>query len=483
MKPVLYWMIALVCCLLSTPSAIAQEALKGEELYQKVLPSTMTLIVEKRDGTKGVGTAFMAIKEGMAVTAWHVVNNARRVTAKFASGEEFETSGLVDRDTKRDVALIRVKVFGRPLLTVTPNDPAVGSKAFVIGAPKGLDFSFSDGLISQVRTFDGYKQYQFTCDVSRGNSGGPVLNGSGEVIGVVSWQVRDAQNVNFAVPGSYALALDATLPTQPWEAVKETAEPVSAWSGSAESAASVSADDFDRLLADSLTSIREVDVVRTIIYEGVVMKRSGYEHGMPIAFYTIMKSAKMRQEELRSAIPPDPVRRRQKQALLSYLDNNVQAADLLEVAIRNAQRDDGYTSETSDILKKSLAIADSEVKSLSEEDRAAMIRSKVFVETLPKEMRYLFGVEATKGDFALGIISYPRTPLLISFLEVDSLASKMGFKAKDTIVSAGAVTFACQDEFRVFVQENAGKKVKVRVIRNDKEQEIELKIPMKLTQR
>jgi S1-C subfamily serine protease len=165
----------------------------------------------------------VAIKDGLAITAWHLVKDAKRVIAKFSSGEEFEVSGLVDKDEKRDVAIVKIKVFGRPCLDMNPMDSPIGSKSYVIGSPKGLEFAITEGLVSQIQTIDGIKYYQFSCPASPGNSGGPLVNGKGEVIGVVSWQLRDGQNLNFAIPVSYVLGLDSTLPTQPWSSVTTTA--------------------------------------------------------------------------------------------------------------------------------------------------------------------------------------------------------------------------------------------------------------------
>lgn len=194
----------------------AQEPLSPEAIYKKVLPSVLTLAVEKNDGNKVSGTAFLSLKEGCAVTALHVVENAKRVVAKFSNGEEYDVSGWIDADTKRDVALIRVKVADAPMVSFANGDPEVGAKAFVVGAPQGLEFSISDGLVSQVRQIEGFKQYQFTCPASPGNSGGPLVNAQGEVMGVVSWQMRDGQNLNFAIPGVFVRGLDPSLPTKPW---------------------------------------------------------------------------------------------------------------------------------------------------------------------------------------------------------------------------------------------------------------------------
>src|SRR4249920_1484720 len=88
-----------VCC----------QELLPEELYERVLPSVMTLRVETRDGENFVGTAFLALDEGIAVTAWHVVSDATRVTAKFSDNKNFEVEGVVDKNEHKDLALLKVK--------------------------------------------------------------------------------------------------------------------------------------------------------------------------------------------------------------------------------------------------------------------------------------------------------------------------------------------------------------------------------------
>ncbi|MBA4313571.1 MAG: hypothetical protein C0417_13180 [Chlorobiaceae bacterium] len=195
--------------------SFAQE-LEPEQLYKKVLPSVMTLKVKEINGDSRIGTAFMTIKDGIAATAWHVIEDASSVTAKFSSGEEFDVSGVIDIDEERDIALILVKGFRRPLLKLSDKNPKVGMKVYVIGTPKGLEFSMSDGIVSQIRMIDTAKLYQFTCPASPGNSGSPLLNSKGEVIGIVSRQISEGQNLNFATPADYILGLATSNPATPF---------------------------------------------------------------------------------------------------------------------------------------------------------------------------------------------------------------------------------------------------------------------------
>jgi S1-C subfamily serine protease len=121
-------------------------ALAPEQLYQKVLPSVMTLEAKSQIGESFIGSAVHALADDVALTAWHVVADARSVCAVFADGQRVNVNGCIDQDGGRDLALLKLEerltsrraALGREL-------PAVAARAYVIGAPKGYDFSISDG--------------------------------------------------------------------------------------------------------------------------------------------------------------------------------------------------------------------------------------------------------------------------------------------------------------------------------------------------
>ena len=191
-------------------------ALRPEEIYTRVAPSVMTLEIETRDKGICIGTAFLALREGIAVTAWHLVQDARKVSIRFSDSETSAATALVDFDEEKDIALLRVPVTRRPLQLICTNIPLVGSRAYALGAPRGFEFSLTDGLVSQVRVMEGFRQYQVSCPISPGNSGGPVLNERGEVLGIVAWSVKEAQNLNFATPAACLLDLDCARPSIEW---------------------------------------------------------------------------------------------------------------------------------------------------------------------------------------------------------------------------------------------------------------------------
>lgn len=207
---------ACIWCVALWAGYTAWAGLNPEEIYTQALPSVMTLEVENTAGQHFVGSAFLGLRDGMAVTAWHVVHDAQRVEARFADGRRVTVAGLVDKNEEHDLALLQLGAGGHPGLAVGPGTPRVGSRVYVVGTPKGLDFSLSEGLISQIREVDGIQYYQLSSPISPGDSGGPVLNDQGRVVGVISWRKATAQNVGFAIPSADLARLNPAHAVVPW---------------------------------------------------------------------------------------------------------------------------------------------------------------------------------------------------------------------------------------------------------------------------
>ncbi|MEY2410910.1 MAG: serine protease Do [Verrucomicrobiota bacterium] len=212
----------------------------------------MTLEVENNQGERFIGSAVLAMGDDVALTAWHVVWDAKSVWATFADGTRVKVIGCIDKDGDRDLAALKLeRKFPRLKAGVSRDLQSVASRVYVIGAPKGYDFSISDGLISQVRRVDGFPQYQVSCPISSGNSGGPVLNDRGDVIGIVSWTKSDAQNVSFAVPTRELDRIDLTRAVVPWQQQTASDRPTLARRSVGSRLTSVPTSDSDlQILAD-----------------------------------------------------------------------------------------------------------------------------------------------------------------------------------------------------------------------------------------
>jgi serine protease Do len=215
-----------VCLVLAVNPTRLQAALTPEKLYQRVLPSVMTLEVESQSGEKFVGSAVLAMADDVAVTAWHVVANARTVWAVFADGQRVNVTGCIHQDALRDLAVLKLE---RPRshgqATLCRELQPVAARIYVIGTPKGYAFSISDGLISQIQTVDGFREYQLSCPISPGNSGSPIFNQRGEVIGIASWTKSDAQNMSFAIPTQDFSRLNISGEPTTWEQLAATNSP------------------------------------------------------------------------------------------------------------------------------------------------------------------------------------------------------------------------------------------------------------------
>lgn len=201
-------------------------AANPQKIYRKAMPSVMLLEVENYAGEKFTGSAVLAVQNDVAVTAWHVVRDARAVWASFGDGTRVKVVGCLDKDGERDLALLKLEKPMPGRRAVLNNElQDVATRAYVIGAPKGYGFSISDGLVSQIRQVDGFAQYQVSCPISPGNSGGPLLNERGQVIGIVSWTKSDAQNVSFAIPAKEIARLNATGRVMSWAQLDLSARP------------------------------------------------------------------------------------------------------------------------------------------------------------------------------------------------------------------------------------------------------------------
>ena len=122
-----YILIALAMLLTAPLASWGQETIPAG-VSPKILPSVAILNIQRADGKPAIGTAFLGVKDGMLVTALHIIRDAVRVTATFPNGEEFDCSGIIDKDERRNLALIRIKAFGRPMLKIDPAELAAGEK-------------------------------------------------------------------------------------------------------------------------------------------------------------------------------------------------------------------------------------------------------------------------------------------------------------------------------------------------------------------
>jgi S1-C subfamily serine protease len=197
------------------PKKPASGELTPAELFKRLAPAVVTIALLDQNGREvSGGTGFLIDRAGTTVTNHHVIASGQKVNVKFIDGATYDEATLLVDDAANDLALLRLDlskpkagkapVF-EPLKLGDSDGVVVGERAISIGNPLGLDHTLTDGLVSARRLYEGKAWIQMSVPVSPGNSGGPLFNMRGEVIGVTTAQIGvmsfgRAQNLNLAVP-------------------------------------------------------------------------------------------------------------------------------------------------------------------------------------------------------------------------------------------------------------------------------------------
>jgi len=199
-------LLVIASLILFSRSVAAEETLP--ELIRRVKPSVVSVISYDAKGkTTTTGSGFF-IRPGQVVTNLHVIEGAHHVEIRTfdGKGKTFPVEGILDVDLEGDLALLGITMpterAVRPL-DISSVVPEEGEKIFVIGNPLRMEGSIADGIVSAVREVPNLATIiQITAPISHGNSGSPLFNMKGEVIGVVTMVVTNGQNINLALAAS-----------------------------------------------------------------------------------------------------------------------------------------------------------------------------------------------------------------------------------------------------------------------------------------
>lgn len=200
----LYCMAIFVYSVAQAPDAKAQSDWVVKVSNQS-LPSVVTIITYNGKGEQlGLGSGFIIAKDGLLVTNYHVIKAASTAKVRNRVIGNYSVYGVLAANRQMDYAVLRIRA--RNLPTVEMGDSSkmrLGEGIVAIGNPKGLDGTISTGVISQVRNEGQFLMLQFSAPIYPGNSGGPLLNKHGEVIGLVSARLGDNATLGFALPINY----------------------------------------------------------------------------------------------------------------------------------------------------------------------------------------------------------------------------------------------------------------------------------------
>ena len=179
---------------------ISSKGLSPNEIYELAEPTTVEIQVKTAYG-QGIGTGFFVDRDGTIVTNYHVIENGYEGVAVLKNVGKFEIKEIIGFDESLDIAILKIDYKSEKILEKRTKQIEVGETVYALGSSEGLTNSFSSGIISALdRQFDGNHYIQVTAPISHGNSGGPLIDKNGKVIGITSAGIEDGQNLNLVIP-------------------------------------------------------------------------------------------------------------------------------------------------------------------------------------------------------------------------------------------------------------------------------------------
>lgn len=171
------------------------------ELYDQSVKYVGEIITYDPNGNEyALGTGFVISSDGKVVTNYHVIDGA--CGAKITiDGTTYQLDKVLAYDPVIDLAVLKINTTKTMIsATVCKNPVKTGETVYAIGSSRGMTNTYSKGIVTHAdRVVDGVTHVQHDASITNGNSGGPLINVYGEVIGINTWGISDSQNLNFAV--------------------------------------------------------------------------------------------------------------------------------------------------------------------------------------------------------------------------------------------------------------------------------------------
>jgi serine protease Do len=174
--------------------------LSPSAIYERSHASVVVIVVLDKDlNPTGQGSGFI-VQRDRVVTNHHVIEGAAAALVVFADGTSQEAEGISADSAARDLAILVVKTGARaPLKLGDELSVKQGDSVYALGAPRGLELSITNGIVSGFRDVDDQFLLQTTAAIAPGSSGGPLFDASGRVIGVTTALLSDSPGIYFSI--------------------------------------------------------------------------------------------------------------------------------------------------------------------------------------------------------------------------------------------------------------------------------------------
>ena len=212
------------------PPERTEKELPAPALFGRVSPSIVVIVASGKEVAQGSG---VVIGPGRVVTNHHVIAGASKIEVRQGETRWPATAEAVD--PKHDLAILAIEGFDRPRVSMRASTAlSVGERVYAVGAPRGLELTLSDGLISALRRDKPEKTaagelgpaiIQTSVPISPGSSGGGLFDAQGRLIGITTFSALASQNLNFAHPTEWIEALRAPKAGGPGNAAAAASAP------------------------------------------------------------------------------------------------------------------------------------------------------------------------------------------------------------------------------------------------------------------
>lgn len=176
--------------------------LTGTEVAKLISPATVEVNTYRRNDIEwATGSGFFIDGEGTLVTNYHVIEDAYSIKIELDDGTVHSVTHVVAFDKELDLAILKINLKTPDYLETTGRQIEKGEVVYALGSSLGLEGTFTTGLVSTVsREVEGQNYIQISAAVSPGNSGGPLVDAWGYVIGINTLSASAGQNLNFSIP-------------------------------------------------------------------------------------------------------------------------------------------------------------------------------------------------------------------------------------------------------------------------------------------
>lgn len=201
-----------LAALLGSGSLMPKE-MSAEDIYYNYANSVVE-ITATADGAMSTGTGFFCDEAGTVITNYHVIETCAEAYITLLDGTTYDVKQVKAYSAEKDIAILATDCTDGIPLKFRTTSVLTGEKVYALGSSLGLTSTLSEGIVSCAQRWMNETVYiQTTAPISPGNSGGPLFDKYGNVIGINTLTMLDGQNLNFAIPIGRALSMETETPT------------------------------------------------------------------------------------------------------------------------------------------------------------------------------------------------------------------------------------------------------------------------------